>query len=242
MRLFVQIIMAIKLYKYSIIITSTSLFLLTIFCTCNLQDCTEKDSLISNAIKEYNKDTGAFARDIPVKNNGYVDNIYIRTKEMQERLRMEKIDSGYNNFQIRITKDFDKSGDLEVLSIKCTDNQWKAIYYVYNGNENDTAYANVKMNSTELFPKKGWCHFVEALFSQNILNLPTIEKVPILSDVIIADGGNCYFEIASKNKYRFYYYYAPELLSMHVTEEYKESKNVIEIFNIIEENFNFKSR
>lgn len=228
------------LYKFRSAFKLLPLFLNTIFCCCNQQNCSEKNSFISRAINEFNSDTGKLKKDIPVKNNGFVDNIYRYLKRTQEKLDIEKIDSAYNNFQIRITNDFDKTNDLEVLSIKCTDNQWKAIYYVYNGNENDTAYANVKMDSTELFPKKGWCHFVEALISQNILNLPTIEKVPILGDVIIVHGGYCYFEIASKNKYRFYYYYKPELLS-ELETEYAESNNVIEIFKVIKANFKFPS-
>lgn len=230
--------MGIKLFLYQIIF---SLSVVILFSTCSVRECDSKGSLILDEIKEFNKDTSKFEKDIPFKDSGVIDQIYIGTKKMQERLGMEKIDSSYDNFQIRITNEFIKSGGLQVLSIRLRDSEWTATYHTYKGNQNDTSYANVKRDSMELFPKWGWCQFLNALISQNILKLPTMEKVSIVKNILVADGGICFFEIASRNKYRFYYYYEPDLLSIIDTKS-TEGNNVIEIFKIIKDNFNFADK
>ena len=162
-----------------------------------------------------------------------MDRIYKRVKESNLKLGLEKIDSVYKDFSIRIQTAFDhtKKG-AEIFSIRLKDNEWSGVYYEFTGPDIN----HITVDSTLVTPKNGWCNFMNELFSYGILHLPNVNSTTVGQNMAVADGGYSFFEIGSKNKYRFYYYYSPDLM---LDERFEEAKKVVSIFRFIDENFSF---
>lgn len=210
------------------------LLLFTITCfSCNSQK--DLDNINIKAIAEFNKNP-SFDKDIPSNQFGKPDDLFLRIKEQLVFLGFEKIDSLSKYFQIRITSDFDKSGKTQILSLRFVDNIWTGNYYKVNNDESDTSNIKFTIDSIKVVPKCGWSVFIDNLFSNDILYLPPIEKIPGFN-MVIADGDICIFEIASENKYRFYYYYSPAIIKDF---QFEQCKKIVKIFDIINKNINFK--
>lgn len=224
-------------YQTNLIVILDLLMVLLFFSSCNTTQDKDINKRNISAINEFNK-SHAFIKDVPLKAAGSQDKIYLNIKNGLEKLGLEKIDTLYNNFQIRITNDFDNSGKLQLLSLKLEDSSWKGWYYRFAINRDDTTYKDIKADSFDVSPKDGWPNFINELISQDILYLPTMQKIPNFHNDLV-HGEYCFFEIASKNRYRFYYYNSPKYDDDIKIIEFKKIK---EILKIIETNFAFESK
>lgn len=203
-----------------------------LFFSCNSDK--DESKINFNAVEEFNKNI-SFSKDIPLNEFGNYSNLYLDVKKHLELLGFDKLDSFNKCFQIRIMMNFDKSKHVQILSLKFIDGYWSGKYYKVNEPVKNRSDLKFSIDSNEVFPKMGWPIFINKLISANILYLPTINNIPGFN-MTFADGDLCIFEIASKTKYRFFYYYSPDVIK---DLEFNECKKVLEIVKIIDENIDF---
>jgi len=209
------------------------LFIVFIY-SCNSHECNDKS--INQTIIDFNSKNSS-SKDVPVNRYGGKDSIYLRLQKQFANFSFEKLDTLCEYFTIRITNDFDKSGVSQVLVCKFRSNKWEGRYYKFVGVMPGASVKEIKIDSNSVTPNSGWCNFINSIFSKKILSLPNMNEIPGF-DVVMADGGFSFFEIASKYRYRFYYYYSP----LNPDIRFEECKNVNEILKAIEENFSFAKK
>lgn len=210
------------------------IFFIAFIYSCNSNKC--NDNTINQAINNFSNKI-SLSKDIPVDKYGGKDSFYLRLQKQFANFSFERIDTLCEDFTIRITSDFDNSGIMGVLSCKLRSNEWEGMYYKFVGVIPGATVKDIKIDSNLVTPNSGWCNFINTIFSNKILSLPNMNEIPGF-DVVMADGGYSFFEIASKYRYRFYYYYSP--LSPDI--QFEECKNVNEILKTIEENFSFAKK
>ena len=202
--------------------------------SCNSKS--EKDEINIISINEFNnKNTPR--KDIPLNKLGEYDRTYVGMMTLLDTLKFERLDSGCEDFTIRIINNFDESDKLQIVSLKLREGFWTGKYYKVQNIKDSSSPQNI-VDSNDITPKISWPSFIKKLITANILTLPNMETLSGF-DKLVADGDLCFFEIASEKRYRFYYYYSPYLM---VDWNYKECKNVIEIISVIKNNIDFHSR
>jgi hypothetical protein len=88
----------------------------------------------------------------------------------------------------------------------------------------------------EVEPKSGWTNFIKAITDLQILTLPNGQDIKDYNSCGGTDGIDYFFEMATPEKYRFYYYCNPD----QNMNQFWQVKNVVEFSNLLEKEFQFK--
>lgn len=204
-----------------------SILIIGCFCDgCYDQKLSEKNK---KAIAEFNASS--------VENNigGQLVNIHESVLNTISHIGLERMDTLFNSFAIRIIHNFDSTGGLQIAFFKYSGSAWSGRYYKAKKSENNSDNS-FRIDSCNIEPLCGWTPFINKLFDKGILYLPLMQNIKNFNE-LVADGSLCYFEIASSKRYRFYYYYSPSIMK---DWNYDEAKKVIDLFEIIKNNFDFK--
>jgi len=160
--------------------------------------------------------------------------------DYSHQLKLESLKNGFDSLQIRIWFDYSIVPERRLFIIKRKKSKWIAISYKMTLNLDSTyqvdslktidKFKSIKME--ELKPKNGWNNFMNKLLSLKITTLPNSEEIKgFESDM---DDGILYMiEIATKDKYRFYYYENPEELK----DKFWQAKNLVDIIQLIKSEF-----
>jgi len=180
----------------------------------------------------------SFSNDLLMNKSGSPDYMYSAFNKQLELYKIKRIDTLVKNFTIRIFRNFDKSGAFQSLALEFIDNHWEGKFNKYKNSLKDTIGSNkeVAKDSSSVTPRNGWDKFIYDIFSNDLLYLSSMNKLKNFN--IDYAGEIVFIEIAAKDKYRFYYYYAPEFLANSC--DLKECKEVVQIFKIIDDNFILK--
>ncbi|MEO6232697.1 MAG: hypothetical protein ABJB11_10860 [Ferruginibacter sp.] len=122
---------------------------------------------------------------------------------------------------------------MQIIEIENVNKKWRASQYAikfgYTAHlDSVISYGKTIMHSD---PKTGWENFIRKLFNANVLILPNCE----LYYAHATDASMIEVEIATKHKYKNYVYSDP---LFH--KDFFGAKSILEIMDLIENEFNFK--
>jgi hypothetical protein len=207
------------------------MLLAVFFASCNSQE--KFPDLIEKKIPD------TLERQVAVHASGDTTLVYKATQEMAKWLKLERLDYGYDQLQIRIWSSyaFKDSAQLFLLKKHMSDD-WNVQLYNYWFHRKDVLsgdYDTVLFVRKEARPKSGWNSFIRALTKFKISELPDMDSLPG-QGFIISEGDVFTVEFATKNRYRLYTYVNPDEFS----KKWWQAKNMEAILQLIEKEFNFK--
>jgi len=140
-------------------------------------------------------------------------------------------------FRIRYVNSFDDSKDL--LVFKCSKKQWQGFHYfsypvsLKDFDGHDSTFINKKKFGDSVFlaktiiPKCRWEKFSDSIRFYQISSLPTQSLIKNFKDHPVLDGGGVEIEIATKNSFRYLFYWTPDVY------DYAECKKVIRFLEML---------
>lgn len=164
-----------------------------------------------------------FKKEIPL-----ADIFYTLAKAKQRQLGLDSLENGFDNLQVRVWYDFALVRERKLVVITNRDAVWTAVVYDLQVDWDGQTETILSKNVKQVTPKSGWVTFSKRLLELKIVTLPN-------QDVIEGyyqgtDGETYNVEVASKNRYRFYGYWAPGLYR----DKFWQAKNMTEILNLFE--------
>lgn len=177
-------------------------------------------------------------RDIPLTKKGEPDYFYKLTKYQASKLKLDSLEIGYDSLQIRIWCEYGLLNAQNVIIIKGNNNKWSAELLTLQFDENDSSYMQMPILKDRInkVPTSGWPSFINVLTSLNITKLPDQGKVAGYKDVLGADGVSYIVEVATKEEYRLYSYWQPDIYK----KDYKEAMSMESILQFLEKELAFK--
>ncbi len=171
-------------------------------------------------------------RDLPKDNNGkiIIDKIKHKSEEM---IGLNSMENGFDSIKMRFWYWYGYNDTMQVIEIENANKKWSASQYSIKYGYNDRLDSIICYGKTVLHhkPKSGWENFIRKLFSANVLTLPSCESYYAHA----TDASMIDVEIATKHKYKNYLYSNP----LH-HEDFFGAKSMVEIMDLLEEEFNFK--
>ena len=167
------------------------------------------------------------------------DLLFEKTKYLSNELFLNQLYKGVDSFELRLWAQISVTREGRVYIIKKINNNWKCILYNYVLSINQWSSGNYleylakrtidTFSVKKLQPKTNWIDFFKLIEKENIYNLPSQEDIKGWKNKI--DDGIIYkVEIATKNKYKFYYYNCPDIYEKEF-KECKQMTNILDIFN-----------
>lgn len=181
--------------------------------------------------------TTKFKKEIPSYPDGQPDLFYRLAQQKTKQLQLDTLQGGYDSLQIRIWYDFSLINLRKLLIIKRTNSLWTATSYTLTVDwdfRNLTETIKAK-TVEEVNPKQGWDNFLKKIFALQITALPNANKINGYS--FGTDGRQFNIEVATKNQYRFYGYWEPQLNR----EKFPQAKNMADILQLIKDEFNISA-
>lgn len=177
-------------------------------------------------------------RDIPLTKKGNPDYFYKLSKYQASKLKLDSLEIGYDSLQIRIWCEYGLLNAQNVIIIKGNNNKWSAELLTLQFGENDSSYMQMPILKERInkVPTSGWPSFINGLTSLNITRLPDQGKVAGYKDILGADGVSYIVEVATKEEYRLYSYWQPDIYK----KEYKEAMSMELILEFLEKELSFK--
>lgn len=172
-------------------------------------------------------------KDIPVYSKGDMNIFYRMARQEASQLNLDSLELGYDSIQIRIWYDYSLIPNLGLFVMKYSNNKWTAQafhLYITSDGTKDSVHIENQMKKT---PKSGWDNFIRNLFSLKILTLPNMDEAGMRGGL---EGRTFSVEIATRTKYRFYYYWEPQ----QYQDKFCQAKNMENILQLIEKEFDFK--
>ncbi|HRH51369.1 MAG TPA: hypothetical protein PLP23_21630 [Panacibacter sp.] len=203
------------------------------FASCNGQD-NNVDAQITGKSK-------AFKKEIPIYKDGRSkgDTEYLFKAVRQEALELglDFIENGFDSLQVRIWLGHSMAVKRNVVVLKQVNGQWfgQIITYSYEHNNKDGKQFISDKEIKEVSPKSGWTNFIKALMDLQMLTLPNGQNINGYNSCGGEDGIDYFFETASPEQYRFYYYCNPN----ENVNQFWQVKNVVEFSNLLEKEFDF---
>ena len=211
----------------------TPLLLMTFLWFTNLY-CKSSEEQLEDYLADSSRDTMTI--DIPSGPGGRESNVYKYVKQMNDVLKIERIDSGYVPFQIRIWYHYGLIDTNHLFLIKSENEKWVAHWYTITFNT-DSSRSDTTMNIVkDKIPRNGWATFVNRLFELRIDQLPDIDELPNVTDNSFPDPSGVVVEFAAINRYRLYSYYALD----YFKDKLWQARNMEAILESIEEEFGFE--
>lgn len=177
-------------------------------------------------------------QDIPLTKKGQPDYFYKLYSYQASQLKLDSLEVGYDSLQIRIWYNYGLLDVQNVVVIKKNSERWSADLLTFQYDENDSSYMRrpILKEKISKLPALGWSSFIKELIEFNIMKLPDQSKVAGYKDILGADGVNYSIEVATKEEYRFYSYWQPDVYKT----EFKEAMSMALILEFLEKELSFK--
>ncbi len=201
------------------------LYLVFIFVSCN--------SVNDNKIQ--NLDSNAISRDIPLDKRGKPKSIYNKKNEIESKVGLKTMETGFDTMQIRIWYGVALSDSLQLLVLEDDKVKWTGRFYQikYQYSNSRDSIVSCSKSIHLITPKSGWTYAKQKLLSLGILTLPDSGEIPDYS--ICNDGSGVTIEVATKNKYRIYNYPC-----INAQKGIWQADSISKIIQVLEEEFEFK--
>jgi hypothetical protein len=206
-----------------------SLFLVS----CNGQD--------NNVIAQISDKSKTFKSEIPTykdgRSSGDTDYLFKLLRRDASELTLDFIENGFDSLQLRVWLGHSMAVKRNVVILKQVNRQWfgQLVTYSYgHDNKNGQEFISSK-NVKQVNPKSGWPAFIKTLTTLQIPTLPNGQDISGYNSCGGMDGIDYFFEIATREKYRFYYYCNPN----ENINQFWQVKNVVEFSNLLEKEFDF---
>lgn len=194
-----------------------------ICCFLCLVGCFSDKQRLSNWLDE-EKSNEEFQKMTPRHFN---DKEKMLLRNLQQKVGLDSLDGGYVGMQIRIFANSKNSDSARIYVFSKQKNDWQAhihdlfIYFNFKTGVIDS----VQKISYRKFPRSGWEKFSEYIFSSNIFSLPDYSEIENYH--VPTDAKNVFIEIASRSKYKIYFY--PGLTTnIEACKEAKEFSNILQ--------------
>lgn len=156
-------------------------------------------------------------KEIPRYENGKMFVFYKYAKQKQEQLKLTAPENGYDGLLLRFWFTYPDTFDQYAEKVEIRQNPNNEIEADYTRMSilfnpyRDKEKINSSVDTIISTPINGWDNFLDTLNRLDIVNLPTIEDIPLYIDRGGRENyGNDYLvvvcEIATKDKYRFIQY------------------------------------
>lgn len=173
--------------------------------------------------------TKPFKKEIQTYEDGKFNIFYSLAKELQKELKLDNLENGFDNLQIRVWYNFALVREKKLLVITNKDNNWTATVYNLQVDWDGETETLLSKKVKQVKPKSGWAIFSKKLLDLKVLTLPDQDDLPNYHQGM--DGRTYNFEVATKNQYRFYSYWVPQAFQ----EEFWQAKNIVNILKLFEQ-------
>ncbi|MDX2048442.1 MAG: hypothetical protein SFU87_16770 [Chitinophagaceae bacterium] len=152
-----------------------------------------------------------FTREIPTYKDGPKkgDTTYLfkAIREDVRQLNLDNIENGYDSLEIRIWLGHSMAKKRNVVIIQRKSNKWsgKLVTFIQGYEEKTGKEFIGNKEVKEAKPKSGWNNFIKNILSLKIMILPDENDISGYNGCG-TDGLPYYFEIATRDKYRFFTY------------------------------------
>ncbi len=174
--------------------------------------------------------------ELPKGQRGQESNTCKYVRHMNGVLNIERLDSGYVPFQIRIWYHYGLVDTNHLFLIKSENEKWVAHWYTIafnaDSSRSDTSISIVK----DKIPRNGWATFVNRLFELKIDRLPDMDQLPDGAINSFPEPSGVVVEFAAINRYRLYSYYALD----YFKDKWWQAGNMETILELIEDEFGFE--
>lgn len=203
------------------------LFAFLLICSCKAQ--------VKSDTPKQSEESGhpfSFVLEYPITAKGAPSNLYKIIQNESSALKLDSLQGGYDSLQIRFWFENTSDSLSRIIVIKKREGKYDASLISYSFREDGTLSQVI---SKELSPKSGFQTLMNSLADLKILTLPHMSNIPGFN-VAWADGELYSVEVATKNQYRFYYYWCPEMLEA----KYWQAGNMKKILEMLNSEFNLK--
>ncbi len=207
----------------------------SIICLLNIVSCNNTLLPIRIPTGEPTIPQNNIIKEIPrYEENNNVYLFYKLAKQKEKQLNLDIPENGYDSLLLRLWFVYPENLHqyAEMVEIKYpSDGNIKATYTkmrIFFNPTRDYEQINYHVDSIISMPKNGWNSFTEILNRLNIIDLPTIEQIPLYKESVTGRGyDNNYLtvacEIATEKKYRFIQY-----------NNFEKHKNINEVSRMYE--------
>lgn len=214
-----------------------------------LAGCFSAKSLIQKSNEKYPIPENDVHKDIPYyDNNTYPSVHYIYARQKEEAMGLDKLLNGYDDLLIRVWINSPTGKDIqdgEMIEIRQTNEKWSGNFYSmktkFSPSKNEDKV--VEFEKYDVEPEYlSWNEVLAFLVEEGIFELKSLDKLAAYQQLPEAQKGYPYgssvisFEIATKNMYRFYHYFAlPKFM------EIDEVRQVDTIIRFLKQEFNINA-
>jgi hypothetical protein len=170
----------------------------------------------------------SFKREIPTYLGGNDDVFYVLAKSRQKQLGLDTLENGFHDLQVRFWYNPALTKERKLVVIINKDTSWTAAVYDWQIDMKGKTETILSKKMRQVSPRSGWQTFSKKLLALQILTLPNQDDVEGYS---AGDDGTTYsVEVATKDQYRFYNYWQPQLSQ----DRFWQAKNMTGILNLFE--------
>ena len=167
-----------------------------------------------------------FVRDIP-KHKYEALTLLQGVRATKDSLGLDDLENGYDSLQIRMWFTYPMSDSEQVLSIKRNNGHWYGNFCLasYRLTQKGDSISRYTIHFFKPILRSDWSEIVDSLVKFNIMTMRDEEEVIGLDTINSKSNRGCgsvIVEIASRYKYKLYFYAAP----VNFKEQFKEAADV----------------
>lgn len=206
-------------------------FLMMLIAGSAIYSCRDQSS-----VKRQLKTIDTVKQEIPVDRNGKPVSYYLARAEIEKRVGISTLKTGYNDLQIRLWYGYPFNDTAQLIVLKETDQKWSAELYTLKSNYNVSFDSILSIDKTVTYgtPSSGWPKFINSMKKLGIDTLPDYHSIP--GYFLGTDEGAVTVEVATAKGYRIYSYPTP----IFRQDEIWQARNMEQILVLIENEFGFK--
>lgn len=180
-------------------------------------------------------------KDEKSKADHFYSNFYILNKDQLKGIPIDSLILNFDSLQFKVWYISELMGYRELYIFQKTKSGWKGFNCEMQLKFSTDTPSLEEINGprpqkikkiTEVIPKQGWQNLIDSLQILKIMALPDMDIIPGLIDNW-DDGYTYYFEVATKEKFRFYRYH----MASKFAEKYWQAKNAEEIWSLLYREF-----
>jgi hypothetical protein len=206
------------------------LILFLFFCSSLFGSC--RDNWVDTS--QYDQTDGKFVKEIPIatvgRDKGQPVLFYRLTKLTTHALQLDSLETGFETLQIRVWLGHSMAIKRHVVILKLIDKKWTGQLITF-----DHHLQKADINVKNISPNNGWENLIASLKKLDIINLPNADDLPDYNGCG-QDGITYYVEVATRHKYRFFYYCNP----IDNSDKFWQAKNLLTFSKILEDEFDFE--
>ena len=202
-----------------------------------LISCNSKKSV---EVSNKTKDTfNTFIREIPRYKDGPSKDdtsyLFMAIREDERKLGLQNLENGYDSLEIRIWLGHSLAIKRNIVIIQRHGNNWNGRLVTFTKTGLENLHGKFKTEVKEMTPKSGWDCFIRNLLLSRLTTLPDANDI-IGYTSCGEDGLPYYFEIATRDTYRFLAYCNID----DNVEKFGEARYVADISRLVEKEFVFE--